>query len=94
MEKSGDITTGQSLRFQKRVFRLDGGEAAGGEWASRYQFVGGMNFGVWRMIDDDELGVIEVERFAENLMAHARSEEELLYPAAILVADVLRARSK
>ena len=35
LEKSGDITTGQSLRFQKRVFRLDGGEAAGWEWASR-----------------------------------------------------------
>jgi hypothetical protein len=40
-----------------------------------------------------QVGNTEVERFAENLMAHARSEEELLYPAAILVGDVLRARS-
>ena len=40
-----------------------------------------------------QVGNTEVERFAENLMAHVRSEEELLYPAAILVGDVLRARS-
>lgn len=32
------------------------------------------------------------EQFAEDLAAHARSEEELLYPAAILVGDVIRAR--
>jgi flagellar hook-basal body complex protein FliE len=40
-----------------------------------------------------QVGNTEVERFAQDLMAHARSEEELLYPAAILVGDVLRARS-
>jgi hypothetical protein len=40
-----------------------------------------------------QVGNTEVERFAENLMAHTRSEEELLYPAAILVGEVLRARS-
>ncbi len=32
------------------------------------------------------------ERFAETLAAHARTEEEILYPAAILVGDVIRAR--
>ena len=32
------------------------------------------------------------ERFAEELTLHARSEEEVLYPAAILVGDVIRAR--
>jgi hypothetical protein len=32
------------------------------------------------------------ERFAERLAAHARTEEEILYPAAILVGDVIRAR--
>ena len=32
------------------------------------------------------------EKFAEDLAAHALSEEELLYPAAILVGDVIRAR--
>lgn len=32
------------------------------------------------------------EQFAEDLAAHARSEEELLYPAAILVGEVIRAR--
>ena len=34
----------------------------------------------------------EHERFAEALAAHARTEEEVLYPAAILVGDVIRAR--
>jgi hypothetical protein len=34
------------------------------------------------------------ERFADDLAAHARSEEEVLYPAAILVGDVIRARVK
>lgn len=33
-----------------------------------------------------------VERLAEDLAAHARTEEEVLYPAAILVGDVVRAR--
>ncbi len=32
------------------------------------------------------------ERFAEELALHARTEEEVLYPAAILVGDVIRAR--
>ena len=32
------------------------------------------------------------EQFAEDLALHARSEEEVLYPAAILVGDVSRAR--
>lgn len=33
------------------------------------------------------------EHLAETLAAHARTEEEILYPAAILVGDVIRARS-
>jgi hypothetical protein len=41
-----------------------------------------------------QVGNTEVERFAEDLMTHTRSEEELLYPAAILVGEVLRARSR
>jgi hypothetical protein len=32
------------------------------------------------------------EQFAETLASHARTEEEILYPAAILVGDVIRAR--
>lgn len=32
------------------------------------------------------------ERFAEALASHARSEEEVLYPAAILVGDLVRAK--
>jgi hypothetical protein len=32
-------------------------------------------------------------RLAEELALHAESEEEVLYPAAILVGDVIRARS-
>ena len=35
-----------------------------------------------------------VERLAEQLALHAKSEEELFYPAAVLVGDVVRARSK
>lgn len=35
---------------------------------------------------------LEVQRLARALQAHARSEEELLYPAAILVGDLVRAR--
>lgn len=34
----------------------------------------------------------EYERFTETLAAHARTEEEILYPAAILVGDIIRAR--
>lgn len=33
------------------------------------------------------------EEFTETLAAHARTEEEILYPAAILVGDVIRART-
>ena len=32
------------------------------------------------------------EQFAEALASHARTEEEILYPAAILVGDIIRAR--
>lgn len=32
------------------------------------------------------------EQFTERLSAHARTEEEILYPAAILVGDIIRAR--
>lgn len=32
------------------------------------------------------------EEFAERLAAHAQTEEEILYPAAILVGDIIRAR--
>ena len=35
----------------------------------------------------------EVEHLAETLKAHAQSEEELFYPAALLVGDVVRAHS-
>jgi hypothetical protein len=34
------------------------------------------------------------ERFAEALAQHARSEEEILYPAAILVGDVIASKGK
>ena len=30
------------------------------------------------------------ERFAEDLLLHAQSEEEVLYPAAILVGDIIQ----
>jgi hypothetical protein len=33
------------------------------------------------------------EQFAERLAAHAQTEEEILYPAAILVGDIIRART-
>lgn len=33
------------------------------------------------------------ERLAETLAAHAQTEEEILYPAAMLVGDIIRARS-
>ncbi|HVJ27173.1 MAG TPA: hypothetical protein VM493_06495, partial [Vicinamibacterales bacterium] len=32
------------------------------------------------------------EQFTARLAAHARTEEEILYPAAILVGDIIRAR--
>jgi iron-sulfur cluster repair protein YtfE (RIC family) len=32
------------------------------------------------------------ERLAEQLALHAQTEEEVLYPAAVLVGDVIRAR--
>jgi hemerythrin superfamily protein len=32
------------------------------------------------------------EHFAERLTAHAQTEEEILYPAAILVGDIIRTR--
>ena len=32
------------------------------------------------------------EQFAETLAAHAHTEEEILYPAAILVGDIIRGR--
>ena len=32
------------------------------------------------------------ERFADDLALHARSEEEVLYPAAILVGEIIRGR--
>ena len=33
------------------------------------------------------------EQFAEELLLHAQSEEEVLYPAAILVGEIIRART-
>jgi hypothetical protein len=38
-------------------------------------------------------GNTAVERLAEQLALHARSEEELFYPAALVVGDMVRARS-
>ena len=35
---------------------------------------------------------VRQEQLAEQLALHAQTEEEVLYPAAILVADILRAR--
>jgi hypothetical protein len=35
-----------------------------------------------------------VERLAEQLTLHAQSEEELFYPAAVLVGDIVRARTR
>lgn len=35
-----------------------------------------------------------VTRLAEQLALHAKSEEEMFYPAAVLVGDVVRARAK
>lgn len=38
------------------------------------------------------VGAAKYERLAEQLAQHALTEEEVLYPAAILVGDLLRAR--
>jgi iron-sulfur cluster repair protein YtfE (RIC family) len=36
----------------------------------------------------------EAEKLAEELALHAQTEEEVLYPAAVLVGDLIRARAK
>jgi hypothetical protein len=41
-----------------------------------------------------EEGATDVERLARTLQLHARSEEEVFYPAAILVGDIVRIRSQ
>jgi hypothetical protein len=41
-----------------------------------------------------EEGVPEVERLARELQRHARSEEELFYPAAVLVGDLVRMHAR
>ena len=38
-------------------------------------------------------GNAEVVLLAENLARHARAEEELFYPAAVLIGELVRARS-
>jgi hypothetical protein len=35
---------------------------------------------------------MKYEQLAEQLALHARTEEEILYPAAVLVGDIIRAR--
>jgi hypothetical protein len=37
-------------------------------------------------------GNVEVERLAQALLLHARTEQEVLYPAAIMVGDWVRSR--
>ena len=44
-----------------------------------------------RVVSQDAKNPVSA-RFAENLAAHAQMEEEVLYPAAILVGDVIQAR--
>jgi hypothetical protein len=39
-------------------------------------------------------GNADVARFAEQLAVHAQSEEDLFYPAAILVGDLVRTRTR
>ncbi len=39
-------------------------------------------------------GKPEVERFVEKLMLHAKNEEEVLYPAALLVGELLKLKLK
>jgi hypothetical protein len=41
-----------------------------------------------------EHGNAEVTDLARTLQRHARSEEEVYYPAAVLVGDVVRARMR
>ena len=41
----------------------------------------------------DAEGNIAVARLAEKLKLHAQSEEELFYPAAVLVGDLVRSRT-
>ena len=41
----------------------------------------------------EDAGDREVARLAERLAQHARTEEEVLYPAAVLVGEVVRGRS-
>jgi hypothetical protein len=38
-------------------------------------------------------GNVEVVQLAESLARHAQAEEELFYPAAVLIGDLVRARS-
>lgn len=35
---------------------------------------------------------VDIQRFAKELMLHARTEEEVLYPASIIVGEYLRLR--
>ena len=42
----------------------------------------------------EQAGRAEYVRFAENLAAHARQEEEILYPAAILVGRYVKLATK
>jgi hypothetical protein len=37
-------------------------------------------------------GVARYEQLADQLSLHAQTEEEVLYPAAVLVGEVIRAR--
>jgi iron-sulfur cluster repair protein YtfE (RIC family) len=37
-------------------------------------------------------GRVEIVKFAQALMQHARTEEEVMYPAAVLVGEVVRQR--
>ena len=40
-----------------------------------------------------ESGLAEYERFADALVLHAQTEEQVLYPAAIVVGEYIAARS-
>ena len=37
-------------------------------------------------------GRLEIVAFADGLLEHARTEEEVMYPAAVLVGQVVRQR--
>jgi hypothetical protein len=37
-------------------------------------------------------GNLPVQRLADQLLLHAQSEEQMMYPAALLVGDLVRAR--